>query len=307
MAVSDRLLRAWIGDLKCTILRMMSHQDSHNKEIVYRLPSTPWAPWVIEEDGDLKVLIGIDFNRGYDIREYLFPITKKHLEVIRTDLSRHLLLWCVLEQLCENAGLRGRDIKPSKKKSGTAIDIVLLGSKAEVEDYFEQEKTPTRMLVAHGADIQKLEAGKLFASLGDNPSATDDWNLVWQYDIDRDRARRGIHLGSLDVALLKYLNKYNRMGTLPRRMPDVVEPDVLPSVLTVIAVAERACVGLDLPTDKSYPDPEWSKGWNEIDAAVRRDLKKAYPDLAEDTVSAISFLMGSEAADRARARIPNKG
>ena len=272
------------------------------QSIVYRLPNTPWAPWVIKEAGELKIHIGIDFNRGYDIREYHFSITEAHLDVIRNDLRRHLLLWCALEQLCEQAGLRDRHAKPSKKKAERVIDIVLLGAESDIEEYFSHEQVPTRMLIAHGANPQKLEAGGLFAALDGEVTAEGNWDLVWEYEINRDRARRGVHLSPFDVTLLKYLNKYLHMGALSSRRPDAVDPAVLPRVLEVIGVAERACADITLPADKQYPDPAWSKGWDEIDGAVRHGLEKAYPDLSEDTVSAISFLMGSEAADRARGK-----
>ncbi len=270
-------------------------------QVVYRLPGTTWAPRVIEQDGELKIEIGVDFNRGYDIREFLFAITDEHLEVIRTNLSRHLLLWCVLEQLCERAGSKDRHGKPNKKKARRAIDLVLLGSEAEVEKYFAHEQVPTRMLIAHGANAQKLEKGTLFAAFKNGLTATGNWDLVSEYEINRDRARRGVRLSEFDVVVLRYLNKYLHMGALPSRRPDAVDPARLPSVLEVIGVAERACAGIELPADKPYPDPAWSKGWDEIDSAVRHGLQEAYPDLSEDTVRAISFLMGSEAADRARA------
>lgn len=276
--------------------------DASSSQLVYRLPDTPWAPRVIKHDGGLKIEIGVDFNRGYDIREFLFPITDEHLEVIRTNLARHLLLWCVLEQLCAQAGLKDRQGKPNKKNARRAIDLVLLGPEGEVEEYFTHEQVPTRMLIAHGANAQKLEKGVLFAAFKEGLTATGNWDLVWEYEINRDRARRGVHLSEFDVVVLKYLNKYLHMGALSSRRPDAIDPDMLPRVLEVIETAERACAGIELPADKPYPDPAWSKGWDEIDAAVRHGLEKAYPDLSEDTVSAISFLMGSEAADRARGK-----
>jgi hypothetical protein len=270
-------------------------------QVVYRLPDTPWAPRVVKDRDELNIEIAVDFNRGYDIREFLFPITDEHLAVIRADLTRHLLLWCVLEQLCERAGSSDRQGKPDKKEARAAIDLVLLGSGSEIEEYFAHEQVPTRMLIAHGANPEKLEEGELFTALKDGVTATGNWDLVWEYEINRDRARRGVHLSAFDVVVLKYLNKYLHMGALPSRRPDAIEPAKLPAVLKVVEAAERACVGIELPADKKYPDPEWSAGWRRIEDAVRKGLQKAYPDLSDDTVNALCFLMGSEAADRARA------
>lgn len=271
------------------------------ESIVYRLPSTPWAPRVVKDGDELMIVIGVDFNRGYDIREFLFPIIGTHLEVIRADLARHLLLWCVLEQLCERAGTGDRDGKPNKAKARAAIDCVLLGSELEIEKYFTHEQVPTRMLIAHGANPQKLEEGELFAALEGGVTAEGNWDLVWEYEINRDRARRGVHLSAFDVILLKYLNKYLHMGALPSRRPEAIDPSELPAVLKVIETAEQACAGMELPIDKQYPDPERTKRWNEIEAAVDDALKSVYPELSSDTVGAISFLMCSEASDRARA------
>lgn len=275
-------------------------------DIIYWLPDTPWAPRVVRIQDELNIEIGIDFNRGYDIREFLFSITEEHLEVIRTNLIRHLLLWCVLEQLCLKAGMHNRQDKPNKKKTQEVINLVLLGTEPGIEKYFIAEQVPTRMLIAHGANAHKLEEGKIFTAFEDGVTSTGNWDLVWEYEINHDRARRGVHLSAFDVVMLKYLNKYLHMGTLPSRRPDAINPSELPEVLKVIEVAERACDGIELPADKQYPDPEWSAGWRTIEEAVRRGLSREYPDLSEDTVNAICFLMGSEAADRVRRAAKDK-
>lgn len=256
---------------------------------------------VVRVQNELNIEIGIDFNRGYDIREFLFSITDEHLEVIRTNLVRHLLLWCVLEQLCLKAGMHNREGKPNKKEARGVINLVLLGAESEIEKYFTAEQVPTRMLIAHGANAYRLEEGRLFTAFEDGVTSTANWGLVWEYEINRDRARRGVHLSAFDVVVLKYLNKYLHMGALPSRRPGAVNPSELPEVLKVVEAAERACDGIELPADKQYPDPEWSAGWRTIEEAVRQGLKGTYPDLSEDCVSALCFLMGSEAADRARA------
>lgn len=278
-----------------------TRSQAAKEQVIYRLPNTPWAPRVVKDEDGLKIEIGVDFNRGYDIREFLFPITDKHLEVIRTSLARHLLLWCVLEQLCERAGVKDRNGKPNKKEARAAIDCILLGSESEIEEYFTHEQVPTRMLIAHGANAKKLEEGKLFSALEDGVTATGNWDLVWEYEINRDRARRGVHLSAFDVTLLKYLNRYLHMGALPSRRPDAVDTALLPDVLEVIGVAERACAGMELPADTQYPDPERTRRWNEIEAVAHDALKSAYPELSSDTVHAICFLMCSEASDRVRA------
>lgn len=259
-------------------------------EIVYRLPGTPWAPRVVRADTELWLQIGVDFNRGYDIREFRFPITRAHLDVIRDDLARHLLLWCAIEQLCLTAGRDGRTAEPDGEQARRAIDIVLSGQEAEVEAYFAREGTSTRNLVAHGARPELLRAGKLFAALGDDPSPTGNQDLVWEDDANRDRARRGVRLGPLDTALLRYTGRYLHGGKVPTREPDAVDPAQLTAVLAVVATAEAACSGV--------PDSASSKAFA---AKVEAALHLHHPGLATDAVDTVSFLMFAEAAARHRA------
>jgi hypothetical protein len=258
-------------------------------EIVYRLPNTPWAPRVIRDAAELRIEIGVDFDRGYDIREFHFPITQAHLDVIRNNLTRHLLLWCVIEQLCLAAGREPTTVKPNENKAQRAIDIVLTSPEAEVEAYFVREQISTRTLIAHGAQPELLNAGKLFAALGESPNPTGNPNLVWEHDANRDRARRGVHLNPLDTALLKYTGRYLHGGKVPTRDPDAVDPAQLTAVLAVIATAETACSAL--------PDSAHSTAFA---ANVRAALHTHHPGLTTDAIDTVSFLMYAEAADRHR-------
>ncbi|OLR91846.1 hypothetical protein BJP25_23700 [Actinokineospora bangkokensis] len=265
-------------------------------EVVHRVVGSPWAPRVVRDGEVLLVEIGVDFNRGYDIREFRFPITVEQFDVLRGNLVRHLLLWRVLEDLCLAAGRSGGGAAPGTVAVQRAIGVVLGGSEDEVEAYFAREGVGWRQLIAHGARPELLNEGKLFAAFEAGARAIGDQDLVWEYDANRDRARRGVTLGPLDTALLKYTGRYLHGGTVPRRVPGAVEPEQLPAVLAVVAKAEATCA--DVPDSASSAV---------FAAAVEAALAAHEPALAVDAVATVSFLVFAEAAARHRAAERGRG
>lgn len=130
---------------------------------------------------------------------------------------------------------------------------------------------------------------------------TSDGKRAQKYHADRRRAERGTVLGPLDAALLTYTGQYLHGATIPKRLPDAVDPALLPGVLRVIATAEQACAGMRIGRDprrgkRATDKRDWERMTTTIDAAVRR----AHPELVDDAVRTVSFLMCSEAADRSR-------
>ncbi|NEE27738.1 CchlT, partial [Streptomyces sp. SID7982] len=98
---------------------------------------------------------------------------------------------------------------------------------------------------------------------------------------NRRRAERGVVLGPLDTALLKYTGQYLHGATIPKRMPDAVDPALLPEVMRVLATAERACAGMRIGRDprrgkRATDKRDWSRMETAVDSAVRR----AHPELA---------------------------
>ncbi|MCI4061949.1 DUF6357 family protein [Micromonospora sp. R77] len=259
--------------------------------------SSGWIPNVVREDGELKLMLGAGADANHEPRTFTFPIGAAHLAVIQEDLARHLLLWSAVLPLCEAAGTRGR---LDEDAAVALLDPVLLSSPEEVDALFRRIEWDRSRLVAHGADIQLLERGQVCAAMR---SATESPNekRAQKHHADRRRARRGTVLGPLDAQILNYTGQYLHGATVPRRLPDAVDPALLPQVMQVIATAEQACAGMRIGLDprrgnRATDKHDWDRMAATVDAAVRR----AYPELVDDAVRTVSFLMCSEAADRAR-------
>ncbi|WP_433309456.1 DUF6357 family protein [Micromonospora sp. CA-269861] len=259
--------------------------------------SSGWVPKVIREDGELKLMLAAGADANHDPRTFMFPIKEAHLAVIRDDLARHLLLWSAVLPLCDAAGTRGR---LDENAAVALLDPVLLSPPADVDALFQRIRWDRTRLVAHGADIALLERGQVCAAMR---AATEGSNekRAQEYHADRRRAERAVVLGPLDAAILRYTGQYLHGAAIPRRSPDAVDPALLPQVLRVIAIAEQACAGMRIGLDPRRGHRATDKrGWDRMAATVDAAVRRAYPELVDDAVRTVSFLMCSEAADRAR-------
>lgn len=256
-----------------------------------------WTPKVIRDNGELKLMLGAGADANHDPRTFTFPIGEAHLAVIREDLARHLLLWSAVLPLCDAAGTRGR---LDENAAVALLDPVLLSAPADVDALFQHIRWDRGRLIAHGADIALLERGQFCAAMR-AATETPDGKRAQEHDADRRRARRGVVLGPLDAAILMYTGQYVHGSTIPRRTPDAVDPVLLPEVMRVIATAEQACAGMRIGLDprrgkRATDKGDWDRMAKTVDAAVRR----AHPELVDDAVRTVSFLMCSQATDRAR-------
>ncbi|MDI1461107.1 DUF6357 family protein [Catellatospora sp. KI3] len=266
------------------------------RDIVFTRASG-WIPNVIREDGELKLMLAAGADANHEPRTFTFPIGEAHLAVIRDDLARHLLLWSAVLPLCEAAGTRGR---LDESAAVALLDQVLLSPPADVDALFRRIRWDRSRLVAHGADIGLLERGQVCAALR---AATEVPNerRAQEHRANSRRAERGVVLGPLDAAVLRYTGQYVHGATVPRRMPDAVDPALLPEVLRVIATAEQACAGMRIGLDPRRGNRAADKrDWDRMAAAVETAVRRVHPGLADDAVRTVSFLMCSEAVDRAR-------
>ncbi|MEE1732766.1 DUF6357 family protein [Streptomyces sp. BE282] len=256
-----------------------------------------WIPNVIREDGELKLMLGAGADANHDPRTFTFPIGEAHLAVIQEDLARHLLLWSAVLPLCDAAGTKG---SLDENAAVALLDPILLSAPVDVDAFFRSIRWDRGRLIAHGADIDLLERGQVCAAMR-AATETSDGKRAQEYHANRRRAERGTVLGPLDAAVLKYTGQYLHGATIPRRMPDAVDPALLPEVMRVIATAEQACAGMRISRDprrgkRATDKRDWDLMATAVDAAVRR----AHPGLVDDAVRTVSFLMCSEAAGRSR-------
>ncbi|MFD9374256.1 DUF6357 family protein [Streptomyces sp. NPDC059999] len=256
-----------------------------------------WIPKVIREDGLLKLMLGAGADANHDPRTFTFSISEAHLAVIREDLARHLLLWSAVLPLCDDAGTRGR---LDESAAVALLDPILLAAPADVDALFQRIRWDRSRLIAHGADIGLLERGQVCAAMR-AATETSNGKRAQEYHANRRRAERGAVLGPLDTAMLKYTGQYLHGATVAKRMPDAVDPALLPRVMRVIATAEQACAGMRIGRDPRRGKRATDKrDWNRMETTVQAALRRAHPELVDDAVRTVSVLMCSEAADRSR-------
>lgn len=256
-----------------------------------------WIPNVVREDGELKLMLGAGADANHDPRTFTFSIGEAHLAVIREDLARHLLLWSAVIPLCDAAGTRG----PLDENAAVALlDPILLSAPADVDATFRRIQWAKGPLISHGADVNLLERGQVCAAMR-SATETSDAKRTQKYYADRRRAERGQVLDVLDTALLMYTGQYLHGATIPRRLPDAVNPALLPEVMRVIATAEQACTGMRIGRDPRRGKRGTDKrDWERMAATVEAAVRRAHPELVDDAVRTVSFLMCSEAVDRTR-------
>ncbi|MFI5764030.1 DUF6357 family protein [Streptomyces sp. NPDC051563] len=256
-----------------------------------------WIPSVVREDGALKLMLGAGADDNHDPRTFTFRVTEAHAAVIRGDLARHLLLWSAVLPLCEDAGTRG----PLDEAAAVALlDPVLLAAPADVDALFRHVRWDRYRLIAHGADTDLLEQGRVCAAMR-TATEVSDGNRAQEYRANRRRAERGTVLSPLDAALLAYTNRYLHGATVPRRRPDAVDPALLPEVMRVVATAEQACAGMRIGRDPRRGRNAVDRGDRDrVRATVEAALRRAHSGLADDAVRTVSLLMCTEAVDRSR-------
>ncbi|WP_274529406.1 DUF6357 family protein [Micromonospora cabrerizensis] len=259
--------------------------------------SSGWMPKVIREDGELRLMLAAGADANHEPRTFTFPLGEAHLAVIREDLARHLLLWSAVLPLCTAAGTRGR---LDENAAVALLDPILLSPAPDVDALFGRIKWDRPRLVAHGADVDLLERGQVCEAMRAATEGSDE-KRAQEHHANRRRAERGVVLGPLDAEILRYTGQYLHGSTVPRRLPDAVDPALLPQVMRVIATAQQACAGMRIGLDprrgkRATDKRDWDRMAATVDAAVRR----AYPELVDDAVRTVSFLMCSEATDRSR-------
>ena len=258
-----------------------------------------WLPRVLRGDTGLRLEVVGGADALHDPRVFTLPIEAAHLEALCADLARHLILWSALQPLCRDAGIDG----PLDEAAAVELlDPLLLGTPEEVDAVLATARWERGQLVAHGADLARLDRGQVLAAMR-SARETADWSRAQEDDANRRRAQRGVTLSPLDEAVLRFTGQFLHGSTLPRRLPDAVDPALLPDVLRVVETAEGASAGLRIARDPRRGTRGTDKAdWSRMESAVETALRREHPGLAQDAVRTVGFLLCSEAARAARDR-----
>lgn len=256
-----------------------------------------WFPRVIRDGGQLRLLLGAGADASGGPRSFTFPLDEAHAAVIRADLTRHLLLWSAILPLCDAAGIRG----PLDEDAAIALlDPILLSAPTEVDALFGRIRWDRRTLIAHGADVDLLERGQTWSAVRAS-TVRSDMRRAYEYEANRRRARAGIVLAPLDTAILRFTGQYLHGATIPKRLPEAVDPELLPDVLEVIATAEETAAGMRITRDPGRGGRATDKqDWDLMAEVVGDAVRRAHPELVAEAVGTVTLLMCSEAASRAR-------
>lgn len=255
-----------------------------------------WIPAVVESGGALRLRLGAGADALHSPRTFSFPLDERHVDVLRGDLGRHLLLWSAILPLCDAAGIDG----PLDEEAAAALlDPILLGHPADVDRLLRGMRVDDASLARHGADVAMLARGQYVDAMH-SATETSDPRRGHEYVANRWRARNGVQLSPLDVAVLKYVGHYLHGSTLPSRHPEDVDPEMLPKVLRIVATGEKAC-DVRPPVLDSYDDKApRSRDWKRVERAVDQAVRRAHPRLAVDARRSVVWLMCSEAVGRVR-------
>lgn len=114
----------------------------------------------------------------HDPRTFMLPIREAHVDAMRTDAWRHLLLYAALLPLCEQAGVRDEwdDVA-----AAALLDQILLATPEEVDAALRNSRVQQRVLVAHHADIALLEQRRYIEAVASATTASD-WSLVTKWE-----------------------------------------------------------------------------------------------------------------------------
>lgn len=137
-----------------------------------------WLPKVLAT-GDalwLEVVGGADVL--HEPREFLVPVREEHLAALERSLPRHVLLNAALSPLCYAAGVRG---DWDEQAAASLVDVVLLGTPAEVDAVLRGAEVNERQLIAHGASLPALEEGRYVEAV-QPVTVGSDWERVRRHD-----------------------------------------------------------------------------------------------------------------------------
>lgn len=184
-----------------------------------------------EVDGALRLRAGIYASNADRISTFSWPMREEHLEVMRADRLRTMLMWSVLYQRCHHWWEDDLTRTPDLRRVADALDHGLLDSEDEVVTWLGGTRWSSDGFLR----------GCAREGLGDEGRALVDRVQPRETDLDR--------------ALVAYCSGHVRARKEIRRAPEAVPEELLPEIFQVLRSVEwRLARGM--PTSRG----EWDSG-----------------------------------------------
>lgn len=231
------------------------------REVVFGVDFPGWGPYVTREDGELRLHLAQYASDADKVGEFDWPMTEQHLEVLRQDELRRMVLVNVLVARCRHRWNDDLTQLPDPRRVADALDTVLLADEHALVDWLGGTRW-SRDGFLRGCDAEGL--------------AQQGRALV-------ERVAHGPT--DLDLALVAFCGGEDPRPKQVRRTPEAVPPEILPELLHLIDSVEwRAASGIAMRQ-------------RDLESTVMGAFTSMWPDIAPEARRAVQRLMVAEMRD----------
>lgn len=233
------------------------------EDVVFGVRFPGWGPYVTDEDGELRLHLAQYASDADKVGEFSWPMTEQHLEVLRQDQLRRMLLVNVLGTRCRHRWNDDLTQLPHPRRVAEALDTILLADEDALVDWLGGTRW-SREGFLRGCEAEGLgEQGR---------------SLV-------DRVSQGPT--DLDLALVAFCGGEDPRPKQVRRTPEAVAPEILPELLHLIDSVEwRVAIGV--PVRQRYVEDRvlgaFTSMWTDIAPEARRAVQRLMVAEMRDTI-----------------------
>ena len=218
----------------------------------------PWGPHVTRESGDLRLGVAIYAANADRVGEFSWPMREDHLEVMRADRLRTMLLWSVLCERCHHWCEDDLTRTPDPRRVTEALDHALLDSEDDLLAWLGGTRWSRDGFLRGCAQEGLADEGRALV----------------------DQVQQGPT--DLDLALVAYCGGENRARKKIRRTPEAVPEELLPELFQVIRSVEWR-LQRGMPTSRK----EWDSG-------LQGAFRSMWPGFASEARQAVGRLLEAE-------------